>query len=77
MKFKKKVPHIIFDGIIDEEIADENGVYSPENMICIRNNEGGDFANLDAANGFKDLNRDATNFDCERKRIPAMGSLNK
>ena len=77
LKFKKDVPNIIYDGIPDEKLLGDNGVYSSEYQICIRDNENGDFANLDAANGFKNLNRDASNFNCEGKKQPIMGSMNE
>ncbi len=55
LKFGKKVPHIIYDGIVDQN-------NSPQ--ICIRNNTNMTFANMDAANKFKNISRDASRYDC-------------
>ncbi|MBC7848630.1 MAG: right-handed parallel beta-helix repeat-containing protein [Chitinophagaceae bacterium] len=55
LKFGKNVPHIIFDGIADKNNAPK---------ICIRNNNNMSFANIDAANKFKNISRDATAYDC-------------
>ncbi|KIC95629.1 parallel beta-helix domain-containing protein [Flavihumibacter solisilvae] len=57
LKFGKDVPHIIFDGIIDEKQA-------AANRICIRNNKDASFANIDAANKFKNISRDMKPYDC-------------
>ncbi|MFM9908932.1 MAG: parallel beta-helix domain-containing protein [Chitinophagaceae bacterium] len=64
LKFGKKVPHIIYDGIVDPN-------NSPK--ICIRNNTNMTFANMDAANKFKKISRDASRYDCSLPLIePAI-----
>lgn len=65
LKFGKDVPDIQYDGIVDEKLADK-----PEARICIKNNKGATFVNLDAANNFKNISRDASKHDC------TMPSLN-
>jgi len=62
LRFGKKVPHIIYDGIVDAK----NPV-----QLCIRNNQNQTFANIDAANNFKHVNRDATVYDCSLQPLPA------
>ncbi len=57
VRFGKNVPHIIYDGIVDEK-ANGQG-------ICIRNNENQSFANIKAAEKFKGITRDMTPYDCE------------
>ena len=65
LKFWRKPPDILFDGILNAEWKDKNGNYLPDRRICIRNNGGATFANLDAENKFKNLSRDLKPFDCE------------
>lgn len=63
-KFKKKVPSILYDGIIDDKMKGK-GPAGNENEICIYGNSDESFANLDAANNFKGLNRDITKYRCK------------
>ncbi len=59
LKFGKNIPDIIWDGITDEKYA------RPATMdICLRNNAGATFANMDAANNFKKISRNVTAQDC-------------
>ena len=55
LRFGKKVPHIIYDGIIDKNNPPK---------ICIRNNSNMSFANMDAANKFRNVSRNASAYDC-------------
>lgn len=64
LKFGKNVPHIIYDGIVDKKTLDKNGQVKPESRICIRNNKNQTVANIDAQNGFKNINKDPKAFDC-------------
>lgn len=64
LKFGKDVPDIVFDGILDDRIPKGKFNYSDNNRICIRNNKGAGYANLDAANGFKNISRDSAPMDC-------------
>lgn len=57
LRFGKKVPHILYDGIPDPEAAGKPA-------ICISNNRNQSFANIDAANGFKHISRDASPYSC-------------
>ena len=70
-KFKKEVPDILYDGILDEETLDENGNVRPEHMICIRDNGDATFANLDAENDFENISRDLSDFDCTQPELSA------
>ncbi|MEH0155669.1 parallel beta-helix domain-containing protein [Limibacter armeniacum] len=58
LKFGKDVPHIIYDGIEDDK---EDAV----TKICIVNNKQATFANIDAANNFKNISDDLSQFNCE------------
>lgn len=61
LRFGKDVPHIVYDGIEDDKMKNRN--------ICIKNNSNVSFANLDAANGFKNKSRDMSSHDCEIQSI--------
>lgn len=63
LRFGKNVPHIQYDGIVDAKNPAE---------ICIRNNKNQSFANLDAANGFKQISRDASKHNCTLEPIPKV-----
>jgi len=69
LKFGKKVPDIIVDGMYEKDALDNNGILKAGYQICIKNNGLATFANLDAANGFKNLNRDESKFDCARESL--------
>ncbi len=64
LKFGTDVPDIQYDGIVDDKATDQ-----PNARICVRNNKGASFVNLDAANNFKNVSRDMNKFDCELKRL--------
>ncbi len=57
LKFGKDVPHIIFDGIRDDK-------KSGETALCIQNNEGATFANIDAEGDFKNIQSDLSAYNC-------------
>lgn len=57
VRFGKNVPHIIYDGIVDDKVK--------STAICIRNNENQSIANIKAANKFKGISRDMSAYDCE------------
>ena len=64
LRFGKSVPDILWDGITDPNYA------HPASMdICLRNNAGARFANMDAANNFKHISRDAAPHDCALKPL--------
>jgi len=60
VRFGKNVPHIIYDGIVDDKIKNP--------AICIRNNENQTMANIKAANKFKGITRDMLAYDCDGVR---------
>lgn len=59
LKFGKDVPHIMYDGIVDEKNQDK--------AICLYNNHEETFANIDAGNGFKNKNRNVKPYQCKGK----------
>jgi parallel beta-helix repeat protein len=69
LKFGKNVPHILYDGIIDPKIQNPDGTIKAENRICIKNNKNQSIGNMDAGNGFKNVNRDLVPFDCNLEKI--------
>ncbi|WP_250630511.1 parallel beta-helix domain-containing protein [Rhodoflexus caldus] len=62
LKFGKDVPHILFDGIHDEQRTEKI-------QLCIRNNTNQSFADIDAANDFKNISRVLAKYNCE---LPAL-----
>jgi parallel beta-helix repeat protein len=64
LKFGKDVPHIVFDGIEDP--------INKARKICIKNNTNATFANIDAANNFKNISRDLKQYNCDEEPIPAV-----
>lgn len=61
LRFGKKVPHILYDGIEDKDNKQRN--------ICIQDNEHATFVNIDAENGFKNKSYDLAAHDCSLQRI--------
>lgn len=67
-KFGKKVPHILYDGIQNQDWLDTKGNLKPGYEICIRNNENGSFANIraDKLGLFKGkISKKIEPYDCE------------
>lgn len=58
LRFGKDVPHIIYDGIDDDNMQDRG--------ICISKNVNASFADIDAGNKFKNKSRDINPYDCQR-----------
>lgn len=72
LKFGRKVPHIIYDGIQNPAWLAGDGTVRPEYRICIRNNENGSFANIhaDRIGLFKgDISRDEKPYDCTHQSL--------
>ena len=67
--FWRDIPNIIYDGIIDPQLLDENGLMDDENRICIKDNINSSLVNLDAGNDFVNLNSNLQNFECELKKL--------
>lgn len=72
-KFGRKVPHILYDGILDPERTGSEGYMQEADRICIRDNGEATFANLDAQHNFKQISRDLTLYDCTRTSLKAPG----
>ena len=66
LKFGRKVPHILYDGIVNPAYMDANGNLKPAHRICVKDNENGSFANLKADKKFKGISRDLTPYDCQQ-----------
>jgi parallel beta-helix repeat protein len=72
LRFGKDVPDIVYDGIPDTKIQDANKSYPADMRICIRNNKVASYANLDAANNFKNVSRDPAPADCNLPSLPGV-----
>ena len=64
LRFGRNVPDILYDGILDRQLAGDKGVYPDTSRICIRNNGKARFASLDAENDFRNITTDMAPFDC-------------
>jgi parallel beta-helix repeat protein len=64
LKFGKNVPDIVYDGILDEAILVDKQ-YPSDKKICLSNNTGATYANIDAGNGFKNISRDLGSVTCK------------
>lgn len=60
LRFGKKVPHIIYDGIRDEKRKED------KELICIHDNTNESFAEIDASNDFKNISKDLKNYNCKK-----------
>ncbi len=68
-KFKRDVPNIVYDGVLDESVLNPDGSVMDRYKICIQEKDDITFANIDAQGGFKNIVRDIQAHDCERKPI--------
>ena len=57
LRFGKNVPHILWDGIVDDK--------NPNPVICIKNNKNESFANMDIEHNFKNVSRDKSKVVCK------------
>lgn len=64
LKFGRRVPHVLYDGIQNPDYLNPDGSVRPEHRICVRNNINGTFANLKADKKFKGISRDLQPYDC-------------
>ena len=60
--FWRDIPDIIFDGILDNNLLDDN-------KICIKDNINSRIANIDAGNDFLNISTDESFFNCELNNI--------
>lgn len=71
LKFKRDLPDIIYDGIPNKEQWDGDRMKEAY-QICIHDNNGATFANMDLANNAKNISRDTSVFDCKKEALPAV-----
>ncbi|MEY3854561.1 MAG: hypothetical protein RIS68_575, partial [Bacteroidota bacterium] len=72
LKFGKQVPHIIFDGILDETKVGKDGKYLPEFAICVRENNGQSSAIIDAEHDFKHIISGPDALNCNPESIKSI-----
>ena len=70
LKFGRRTPHIIYDGIRNPEQLNADGQLQAEYQICIRQNTNGSFADLKADKKFKGISKDAGPYDCSHPPLP-------
>ncbi|MEX2588970.1 MAG: parallel beta-helix domain-containing protein [Chitinophagales bacterium] len=71
-KFPFSRPDILFDGFFDPEIEQKDGNYVAPYQICVGENNGAKFANIDAANDFANIITELDQFNCEPTNFPAV-----
>lgn len=67
-KFGRRVPHILYDGIQNPDYLAADGSLKPAHRICIRDNDNGTFANIqaDKLGLFKGkISKNMAPYDCE------------
>ena len=64
LKFGRKIPQVIFDGILDPKLVGTDGKYLPEYAICVRNNINQSTSFLDADHDFKNVLVGPDLFEC-------------
>ena len=72
LKFGRNVPDIIYDGMLDPQYVNSDGTIDSERRLCIQNNTGAEFLNLEIDKNFKkwyspfltDFSTDITPFFC-------------
>lgn len=57
LRFGKNVPHIQWDGIVDDK--------NPTQVLCFKNNKNESFVNMDVEHNFKNVSRDASLYLCK------------
>lgn len=72
LRFGRNVPDIVFDGILDDKRKPVVGNYPGEDRICISANKQAGFANIDAANDFKNISRDLASYICVQPSLPPV-----
>jgi parallel beta-helix repeat protein len=70
LKFGRRVPHILYDGIQNADHLEADGRLKREHAICVRNNVNGTFGNLHLDKGRK-VDRHAAPFDCALDTPPS------
>ena len=63
--FGGETPEIVYDGMINPQLINEDGTVMDEARLCIRDNGKIRFANINAATGFENIQTDIENYDCE------------
>jgi len=63
--FGGETPEIVFDGMINPQLVNEDGTLMAEARLCIKDNGTIRFANINAATGFQDIQTDIENYNCE------------
>jgi parallel beta-helix repeat protein len=68
LKFGKKVPAILYDGILPKTLTRSAAESKNPALLCIWGNTDNSFANLDAGNNFKNITRDVTPHRCDLQK---------
>lgn len=72
LRFGRKLPFVVYDGILNPEKVDKDGQYYPEYRICVKNNTNQRSAFLDAEHNFKNLLVGEELFNCQLGMIKSI-----
>ena len=72
LRFGRKLPFVVYDGILNPAKLTKEGQYYPEYRICVRNNTNQHSAMLDAAHDFKNVQLGEEYFNCELGMIKSI-----
>ena len=67
--FGTEVPEIIYDGMMDPDMVNEDGRIADQARICIQNNGEIQFANINAPSGFKQVSTNLDQYNCELQAL--------
>ncbi len=71
LKLGTPFPDILYDGIVDQKKT-KDGQLTGDQRICIKDNGQATFANIDAGNTFKNIDRDITRHACAHLPVAAI-----
>ncbi|MFM6949095.1 MAG: parallel beta-helix domain-containing protein [Aquirufa sp.] len=72
LRFGRKLPFVVYDGILNPEKLGKDGQYYPEYRICVKNNINQFSAMLDAEHDFKNIQIGEDYFNCELGMIKSI-----
>lgn len=72
LRFGRKLPFLVYDGILNPAKVDKEGKYYPEYRICVKNNTNQRSAFLDAEHNFKNIVIGEDFFNCELGMIKSI-----
>jgi parallel beta-helix repeat protein len=69
LRFGRDVPHVVYDGVLDQTRCGADGNYLPQHKICVHHNVNQSVANMDAEHDFKNVQRNPAALDCVQEYV--------